>query len=269
MPTVADIVRRINARFSEGRASNNIEEAGVLLRTFEGQAGRHSAAWEPCAEDEFCSRASDRLAASILNPRMPHPWSYDAGGIIISPGLARLFCSYHGDGNNFGRFCKRPTEWLKMPVEYEADGRCVPGCTSRFGWCDDLYQPCPLCEQVHCAWRASGLAKMIEAHESKLSRWREQGHSCAKGGHLGRSSCHNEVVLDAVQWTSQMPSTIEAFFYQRTSSAASVAQARREHAAFLQRYHLGDERVPLVVYDRGARDPLAPFELDAGGDATA
>ena len=252
------LVHRINKRFIEGKPSNNVTATGVLLRNIEGMAGRHTEAWEPCAADEFCSRSSDRLAASIVNSHMPHLFSYDAGGMVISPERAHVLCSYHGDGNNFGRFCTPPTDWLKMAAEVERDGSdCVPGCTSHFGWCDDLYHPCPLCEEIHCAWRATGVATMVEAHQQKLEIWRKQGTSCDKGKH--RSRCHNEVVLDAAAWTSHMPQTLEAFFYQRRSSTSAVAEVRRLHSAFHQRYGLDAQLTPLIVYD--PTSATAPFAL--------
>ena len=256
------IVERLNARFNAGRPSNDIGLVGVMMRNFEGMAGRYSAAWEPCSDNEFCARAGDRLAASVVNARMPHLYSFDAGGVVISPASAKVLCSYHGDGNDLGRFCRPPTDWLKMPVEYEPDGSCIPGCTSHFGWCDDKFNPCPLCEEVHCAWRPSGLAKMVDAHVAKLDGWRAQKQGCAKGGHYGRSRCHNEVVLDAAAWTSHMPHTIEAVFYQAKSTVASIAEARGHHRELLQRYGLGAQAVPLVVYD-GAQEET-PFALADG-----
>jgi len=248
-----------------GSSSNDLASAGVLMRNTEGMAGRHTAAWEACAEDEFCARASDRLAASLVNPQMPHLWSSDQAGIVISHLGARILCSYHGDGNNFQRFCKPPTQWLKMAAAVDPDGGpCVPGCTSRFGWCDQLWQPCPLCEDVHCAWSDASLAKMMDAHAHKLQAWSAQGTPCSKGGgHPDRSRCHNEVVLDAAHWTRNLPGTVEAIFYQRTSSPESAAEARHLHRDFNRRYG-GDSGtltppVPLVIYD--PTDAATPFAL--------
>ena len=229
------------------------------MRNFEGMAGRHSMAWEPCADDEFCARAGDRLAASVVNPLMPHLYSSDAGGVVVSPQHARVLCAFHGDGNDLGRFCRDPTDWLKMAVVREADGSCVPGCTSRFGWCDDKWNPCPLCEEVPCAWRPAGLAKMAEAHVAKLESWRAQHQGCAKGGHAGRSRCHNEVVLDADAWVAHMPYTFEAVFVQGASTAASAADATRAHAMLLRRYNLDAQQLPLVAYYE--EEPEEPFML--------
>jgi hypothetical protein len=146
-----------------------------------------------------------------------------------------------------------------MPVVYEPDGSCVAGCTSHFGWCDDRFEPCPLCEDVKCAWRTTGLAKMIEAHAAKLQNWRVHGQSCDKGGHVGRSRCHNEVVLAADAWRAHMPDTIEAIFFQRTSRPESVSQAHTVHSQFLSQY--AGARVPLVEYDESSA--AAPFTLVA------
>ena len=254
----ASVARRINLRFRCGKPSNDLREAGVLMRAFEGMAGRHTAAWEPCAADEFCSRARDRLAASIVNPRMTHLFSYEAGGVVLNPSLASVLCSYHGDGNNFGRFCLPPTGWLKMPSGIEQDGSpCVPGCTSRFGWCDDIFRPCPLCEQVHCAWRSNGLASMVSAHQDKLVTWGDQGHRCEKDRR--RSSCHNEVVLNATAWMAHMPATIEAFFIQATSSTKAVAETRSIYKQFRRTFQGSGDGVPLLVYDRN--DLVTPFSV--------
>ena len=262
---------RLNSRFRSGAPSDDLHAAGVLVRIFEGMGGRHAAAWEPCRDDEFCARAGDRPASSIVNAKMPHLFSFDAPGMVVNPKVARLLCSYHGDGNDFMRFCRPPTEWLKMAVEHEPDGSCVPGCTSRFGWCDDRYKPCPLCEEVKCAWRPScvgggglgpdcGLKGMMEAHAAKLLSWASGGQGCVKSGHYGRSRCHNEVVLDAAAWDGAMPGAIEAIFYQRASTAESVAWAKTLHADFIKRYGAAS-LPPLVVYDHGRVE--APFSLSA------
>lgn len=235
----------------------------MLIRVFEGMAGRHAAAWEPCRDDEFCSRAGDRLASSIVNAQMPHLFSFDSPGMVVAPHLARALCSYHGDGNDFSRFCREPTKWLKMAVALEPDGSCVPGCTSRFGWCDDRWHPCPLCEEVKCAWRPSGMAKMMEAHAAKLVSWRESGQGCVKSGHYGRSRCHSEVVLDASAWRDALPAAIEAIFYQRQSTSESVVWAHTLHADFLRSYGLSPRELPLVVYDH--EHPTTPFTLDGEG----
>lgn len=235
------------------------------MRNFEGMAGRHSAAWEPCSESEFCARASDRLASSLVNARMPHLYSSDAGGVVVAPEHAEVLCSYHGDGNDLGRFCKPPSDWLKMPVEHEPDGSCVPGCTSHFGWCDDKVNPCPLCEEVKCAWRSDGLAKMVEAHGAKLESWRTQGVECVKGGKDGRSRCHNELLLGAGAWMSHMPRSIEAVFIQSASSEKSIADATGFHRQLLQRYGLDGNALPLLVYDEREREaPFAVYENNWG-----
>lgn len=258
---------RLNSRFRDGVASDDLREVGVLIRVFEGMAGRHAAAWEACRDDEFCARAGDRLASSIVNGHMPHLFSFDAPGMIVAPDFARVLCSYHGDGNDFMRFCRPPTEWLKMAVVLEPDGTCVPGCTSRFGWCDDRWQPCPLCEEVKCAWRPSGLVDMMLAHAAKLVSWQAGAQSCAKSGHYGRSRCHNEVVLDAEAWGSALPSAVEAIFYQRKSTSESVAWARTLHADFLRTYGLSAREVPLIVYDHESE--MEPFVVSGSPSETS
>ena len=100
---------------------------------------------------------------------------------------------------------------------------------------------------------------MVNAHVAKLNTWRAQGVECEKGGKDGRSRCHNELVLDASAWTTHMPRTIVAVFFQRTSSEKSVANARAFHHQLLQRYGLEAKALPLVVYDD--KEKQAPFAL--------
>ena len=102
------------------------------------------------------------------------------------------------------------------------------------------------------------------AHAAKLENWRAHGQTCVKGGHYGRSKCHNELVLDADAWVNHMPQTFEAFFFQAASHPESVSQARSQHAAFVSRYG-GGTVVPLVIYDESNSD--SPFTLD--GEAHA
>ena len=53
---------------------------------------------------------------------------------------------------------------------------------------------------------------------------------------------------------------IEAIFYQRASTAESVAWAKALHADFIKRYGAAS-LPPLVVYDHGRVE--APFSLSA------
>ena len=54
-----------------------------------------------------------------------------------------------------------------------------------------------------------------------------------------------------------MPRTIEAIFYQTYSQPNAVAEARKAHTAFLDKFGLSARDVPIVIYDESrASDPF-------------
>ena len=94
----ADLVSLLNSRFAHGRPSNNLLEAGVLIRQFD-TLDDMSQPWLPCPLEggmSWCRDFSDRWATSIINNRTRHVYFDDddgVGGLVLAP-TATLFCAY-------------------------------------------------------------------------------------------------------------------------------------------------------------------------------
>ena len=76
-----------------------------------------------------------------------------------------------------------------------------------------------------------------------------------------KGTTYNEPILSAKKWQDSLPHTILACFYPSYARADQQQHARTIHQAFLRRYRLTWQQVPLVVYDPhgGARAfTLAP-----------
>ena len=101
----------IDARFRNGRPSNDLREAGILLHQFDlledWDAGRGFA---PC-HSGWCDGRYDHASFSIINPGSPQTFSTN-GGVILVPS-ARIECSYAADGGtqsqSIGHACSLDT----------------------------------------------------------------------------------------------------------------------------------------------------------------
>ena len=86
----------IDARFRNGRPSNDLREAGILIHQFDNledwAAGRGFA---PC-HSGWCDGQYDHASFSIINPGSPQTFNGN-GGVILSPHT-QIECSYAADG---------------------------------------------------------------------------------------------------------------------------------------------------------------------------
>lgn len=98
------IVKKLNVRYARGRASNLLDEVGVMVHQVdaldESHVGDNPMPWLPCPHLSNASWAcadnkyADHLSASILNPRVPYVYSDDAVGFVVSPAYAVVRCSF-------------------------------------------------------------------------------------------------------------------------------------------------------------------------------
>ena len=179
----------------------------------------------------------DRLAASIINSRLPYTYSTSAEGVVLRPHDldAAVLCSYPRDGNSMGQLCEEGTP------------RATP-----------------------FLYRQGNLQGMLQDHE-RLHVTRTDDLSClwAEGGEDpdDRSRCrYNEVVLSASGYRALLPCVIEAVFYPTNGPVhrreGNPERARRARDLFLQQHGQTSEQVPLLAFDVSlARAGHAPFSL--------
>ena len=220
------IVAELNARFRDATASNDIQTAGVLIRSWDALSawGRP---WLPCTKDEFCARYSDRFAVSLIYPG--HNSVYDKGGFVLRPGEIELNCAYASDGGSQGACCSPPGK----------TATCSPGCKR---WCD----PARGAKNWGCAWKPEQLREMIL----------QQQVLQPAGGQ------YNEVILDSATWVQNLPHTIMAVYVFKGAEPSDVDNSRRVHMDFLRYYGITSEETPFVTFD--LENPSEPFELAKG-----
>ena len=195
-------------------------------------------------------------------------YSFDLGGIIISPWKARLLCSYPFDVGTVSRKkCSDPNPGMQ---------HCIPGCTpndwranggsewgSRGIWCPPVDHTASWESQAErfeaiqfsgqpCAWKPEHLAMMMKLrdgyseHNKYNSRKTWDDHKY-----------YSELILDASPFTHSLPHSIEAFFFQpgrkdcfdAFDGHKCEAYARAAHRAFLDRFSLSWNDVPLLKLD--------------------
>lgn len=246
-PRKRHVVRELNGRFARGRPSDDVSEAGVLLRALDALTppeaeASHTTPWLPVAS----SRATDRFSASLASRRLPYYFMGNAGegvaGFVVAPAVANvsMMCSYADDAASINHMCFPPG----------ASAQCLPGClgangqgpvATSEGWCVPKNE-----WDYRCPHHAAQLGTMLALHESRARRDpRFRSCTCCS---WPECALYNEVLLDAHTWVAHLPWTIEAVFFS-AGAAHAEATAREAHGAFLAHFALDAAQVPLVQLD--------------------
>lgn len=258
------VVARINYRFSNGRPSKKLSEAGVVVHAFDGDDGQsaaHAARW-------FSNL--DHWSASVINARVPYMYIGNPqcdlelhAGFIISPELAadNLLCSYDRDGiTAFLGGCSKD---------------CVPGCVgvrenpkARRQWCSvnsTLQTSINRTAEVipvddHCAWPPHALDTMMERQELQESSMKRDPTILMEDLFQLR---YNEIILDRYTLQAKLPKAIEAIYFVKGPAALSPEHAKKgeEDARAAQHtlWKKHGQRVPLVRFKSFSMQ--MPFEL--------
>ena len=121
------VLDRLNARAARGRPSNDLEEAGVLVRQFD-ELNDPDREWLPCSVG-WCDRFEDRWPASIINSDARLLYYDVRSGIVLAPAV-QLFCAYPKDGNSMDHVC------------WGDEDSCIPGCYEPGSQCPDVGRSC-------------------------------------------------------------------------------------------------------------------------------
>ncbi|KAL1496082.1 hypothetical protein AB1Y20_014709 [Prymnesium parvum] len=232
-PPGVTYLQSLNARFRGGHAANAVEHAGVLVHMLDDLRLSLEQPWLPCSSPSlWCYKFSDRCSASLINQRLPYVFARkETVGVVLSPHLAPLLCSFFVDGGTM-----LPDKTCDAPG-VAAD--CVPGCwKGEPNWCDGR-------EKVwDCAWRPASLAMMLRHHEQRVGRepWR-----------FGALT-YNEVVLSTARWGERLPALIEAFFFlsDRPGEEEKARSIQRRFVAYFPQ-----SEAPLLELDLS--NPTSPF----------
>lgn len=225
----------MNQRFRDGASSNDLAQAGVLLRQFDA-LDDPAKPWLPCPHTgptAWCASLSDRWAASVVNTHARHLYLYDKGGLVLFD-QPTLFCACPEDCNSQSKVCEK----------LYGDETCTPGCFPPEGHCT------PGGRAYDCSFPPHQLADALRAQETTSS-------------FAGRN---NELVLDTRSVVHALPHSIDGFFFLSTMGDAGAEALARVRANFMARYRLTAADAPPLVRlsfggDGGAIDGDAPFTL--------
>jgi len=220
------IVHKLNARFRDGRPSNDLAKVGLLLRQFDAEEDQ-SQPWRGCPKRKKvaagagreCEIYGNRFSASIVNAEMFAAQKKirifsNGAGVIYSPSV-RLNCIYGGDGGTRSK-----------PEDGCGKQFCDPHRSQNDGWCDGLPH--------HSAQLANVL------------------------GHMQPGN-YDEAIVDTASIDAHLPGAVEAIFYVK-GSRQSATQGREVHAKFVRQFDLDAAEYPLLRLD--IADLERPFLAD-------
>jgi len=242
-------VRRLNIRFAQGSATNNLATAGVLVHNFDQPHSRIDAWNIACMGSPWCSSSSDRWSASLINPSVPWLYSNKGAGFVLSADVVNrgglVSCAWSEDGGTKRITCDTPSH----------SASCIPGCaTDTHQWCEERRADALLSGVHDCPWRPDQLGAMIAQHEWRLRQppWPPPRPWIP----------HNEVILDSRAWNRSLPSLVEAIFFNDNRSATFAARVR---ARFLAAFRLDPADVPLTRLRMRAHPSATKVEWPGSG----
>lgn len=97
-PPLSPLAQMLNLRFRNANPSNDLREAGVLVRGFDASSDPQRP-WLPCASG-WCAHHGDHLSASIVYPG--HAETYGSAGLVVDPTEVEVRCIFPRDGGTQG-----------------------------------------------------------------------------------------------------------------------------------------------------------------------
>lgn len=229
--THEEVLKRLNARFRDGRPSSKLEEAGVLVRQFD-TLDDSDKPWLPCPQDgpnNWCRSFADRWATSIINAGARSLYyGHNKGGLVIAPSVD-LFCAYPEDGNSM--------DGSKVCSPLGGDGvSCIPGCYPQGKTCPEMGHT------WSCSFPPSHLREALQAQQDRADF----------------KARNNEIVVDLRSVLEQLPDSIQGFF----AMGGDDLLARDARDKFLDEYGLAEaDGPPLLRLDLDNGDDSSPFSL--------
>ena len=232
----------LNARFANGAPSNELSQAGVLVRQFDNLDDSWRP-WLPCptTANSWCAKFSDRWATALINAN-ERTLYYETltgdqqrlgvGGLVLAPSVT-IFCAYADDGNSM--------DPKKVCNPLGGDGvQCIPGCYPVGQQCADKRR------DWLCSYPPSQLREALEAHQRR---------GAVK---------NNEIVVSTSSVVASLPSSIEAFFVIRGGPEGEAQNVVRVHDAFVREYRLPEALQPPILQLSLHDGSLSPFSTWAG-----
>ena len=263
---IASSVEVLNARFANGKPSNRLHDAGVVMRGYDADSHMH-----PPGDPSWITHGPSPGVASVsvVNARQPYLFAGNTNlreqavighaGVVISSHAAHssLSCAYPGDASSiYVRCAGRPSEECTTGC---VGIRLLPGATpstlQRQGWCSSngVAHESRTCDGSGCggcAWRPDALAIAMALQENKsasmLSGCPTSRNPLCACIARGRTCCsyptcplYNELILDARSLeeyngrnADEGPRAIEAvYFLERTAALSDASFAQSERAA--------------------------------------
>lgn len=185
----------------------------------------------PCKGDSFEGRISCFVGFGGMGTRRDRvalPLISNAGGVIVNPSI-QIKCAYGDDGSTWRAPGGCYDHWCDPNNPWQKGGDANGGKPCGFGPRD----------KINHAWHSYDVASMLALYNDHAQPYRSPQFY----------SGYNELIYDSNEWNHNLPHTIEAFFVVRGAWFNSNGPTVQHHRAFLRRYKLTEDDVPLIGLD--------------------
>uniref|UniRef100_A0A7S3B1Q8 Uncharacterized protein n=1 Tax=Haptolina ericina TaxID=156174 RepID=A0A7S3B1Q8_9EUKA len=170
----------------------------------------------------------------------------DRGGILLRPPQDSLRCLYGIDGGTFRHSTPEhpgcSATFCDVSHLADSSGKIPPTYPSS----ESQWQSCGFMGAPATAWSPADLKLLLQMHSERGASYKPPGW------HSG----YNEIIVSSEALNAALPASIEAFFvvtghptFQINDPYSHIVDMAAVHKAFLAKYHLTADIVPLLRFD--------------------
>lgn len=217
-PPPLSTVQRINLWWRNGKPSNAVTEAGVLVRQLDELNRKGFVEWVPCPEEMWCGKFGSIWPSSIINrnfnkalymgtpgARREEP---QVGFVLAPPPTNVIHCIFPSDGNSMGG------------IEHESKGHAK----GNYACGEQCVGSETMTKTSRCSFPPEKLRAALEANAVVDNRF-----------------TYTEVIVDAKHMKSLLPYSLLGVFYMNDGTKANAIRIHSEFLAAFKGQVTADE----------------------------
>ena len=226
-------LNELNKLYKEGRPSNDLTKAGLLIHQHDNTEGVGGMVYEANDDD-----TKDFFATSMVNMDLSGLYNKECG-VVVSTSAAEVMCSYYADMTSWSTGCN--TDYLATSGWHD------PKAVSKIR--ETPFPPNQLEDMMK-------MSQELQSNKTKLMNYRTQRQDGDGEPDTGDEDFwlghYNEVLIDKAQYVSNLPGSVAALFHVEGGDPEGCSCITQTKAAMIARYGSDAEHVLLLKHTPGS-----------------